>query len=151
MRRVKAVAAVAVAIIGILPGLAMPASAQSVTAYEGARLIVGDGRVIETATLVVDGVKIVQAGAAADVRVPAGAARVSLAGKTVMPMLVDTHVHLSPTRDGIVRDLKLRAYYGGIGSTRSSHRRSTTRSSTRRTSEGSGSPRTSSSSRTRRG
>jgi uncharacterized protein YggE len=67
MRRVKAVAAVAVAIIGILPGLAMPASAQSVTAYEGARLIVGDGRVIETATLVVDGVKIVQAGAAADV------------------------------------------------------------------------------------
>jgi imidazolonepropionase-like amidohydrolase len=112
MRRVKAVAAVAVAIIGILPGLAMPASAQSVTAYEGARLIVGDGRVIETATLVVDSAKIVQAGAAADVRVPAGAARVSLAGKTVMPMLVDTHVHLSPTRDGIVRDLKLRAYYG---------------------------------------
>ena len=62
--------------------------------------------------MVVDGAKIVQAGAAADVRVPAGAARVSLAGKTVMPMLVDTHVHLSPTRDGIVRDLKLRAYYG---------------------------------------
>ena len=112
MRRVKAVAAVAVAIIGILAGLAMPASAQSVTAYEGARLIVGDGRVIENATVVVDGAKIAQAGAAADVRVPAGAARVSLAGKTVMPMLVDTHVHLSPTRDGIVRDLKLRAYYG---------------------------------------
>ena len=112
MRRVKAVAAVAVAIIGILAGLAMPASAQSVTAYEGARLIVGDGRVIENATVVVDGAKIAQAGAAADVRVPAGAARVSLAGKTVMPMMVDTHVHLSPTRDGIVRDLKLRAYYG---------------------------------------
>jgi imidazolonepropionase-like amidohydrolase len=112
MRRVKAVAAVAVAIIGILPGLAMPASAQSVTAYEGARLIVGDGRVIENATVVVDGAKIAQAGAAADVRVPAGAARVSLAGKTVMPMMVDTHVHLSPTLDGIVRDLKLRAYYG---------------------------------------
>jgi imidazolonepropionase-like amidohydrolase len=112
MRRVKSVAAVAVAIIGILSGLAMPASAQSVTAYEGARLIVGDGRVIENATVVVDGAKIAQAGAAADVRVPAGAARVSLAGKTVMPMMVDTHVHLSPTRDGIVRDLKLRAYYG---------------------------------------
>ena len=112
MRRVKAVAAVAVAIIGILAGLAMPASAQSVTAYEGARLIVGDGRVIENATVVVDGAKIAQAGAAADVRVPAGAARVSLAGKTVMPMMVDTHVHLSPTRAGIVRDLKLRAYYG---------------------------------------
>jgi imidazolonepropionase-like amidohydrolase len=80
--------------------------------YEGARVIVGDGRVIENATVVVDGAKIAQVGTAADVRVPAGAARVSLAGKTVMPMVVDTHVHLSPTRDGIIRDLKLRAYYG---------------------------------------
>ena len=112
MRRMKAVALVAVAMVGVLAGLAMPASAQSVTVYEGARVIVGDGRVIENATVVVDGAKIAQAGAAADVRVPAGAARVSLTGKTVMPMVVDTHVHLSPTRDGIIRDLKLRAYYG---------------------------------------
>ena len=109
MHRVKAVATVAVGIIGLLAVLAMPASAQIVTAYEGARLIVGDGRVIENATVVVDGAKIAQAGAAADVRVPAGAARVSLAGKTVMPMVADTHVNLSATRDGIVRDLKLRA------------------------------------------
>jgi len=108
----KAVAIVAVAMVGVLAGLAMPASAQSVTVYEGARVIVGDGRVIENATVVVDGAKIAQVGTAADVRVPAGAARVSLAGKTVMPMVVDTHVHLSPTRDGIIRDLKLRAYYG---------------------------------------
>ena len=112
MRRMKAVGAVAVAIVGVLVGLAVPAAAQTVTVYEGARLIVGDGRVIENATVVVDGAKIAQAGAAGDVRVPAGATRVSVAGKTVMPMIVDTHVHLSPTRDGIVRDLKLRAYYG---------------------------------------
>jgi imidazolonepropionase-like amidohydrolase len=112
MRRMKAVGAVAVAIVGVLVGLAVPAAAQTVTVYEGARLIVGDGRVIENATVVVDGAKIAQAGAAGAVRVPAGATRVSVAGKTVMPMIVDTHVHLSPTRDGIVRDLKLRAYYG---------------------------------------
>jgi imidazolonepropionase-like amidohydrolase len=111
----KAIVAIAVAIVGVLAGLAMPAASQTVTAYEGARLIVGDGRVIENATLVVDGAKIAQARAAADVRVPAGATRVSLAGKTVMPMLIDTHVHLSPTRDGIVRDLRLRAYYGVSG------------------------------------
>jgi imidazolonepropionase-like amidohydrolase len=54
----------------------------------------------------------VQAGAAADVRIPAGAARVNLAGKTVMPMLIDTHVHLSPTRELLTRDLKRRAYFG---------------------------------------
>jgi imidazolonepropionase-like amidohydrolase len=88
------------------------ASERSGTAYEGARLIVGDGRVIENATLVVDGAKIAAVGAVADVRVPAGTKRVSLAGKTVMPMIVDTHVHLSETRDALIRDLRQRAYYG---------------------------------------
>ena len=81
-----------------------------VTAFEGARLIVGDGRVVENATLVMDGAKIVAAGSG--VSVPAGATRVSLAGKTVMPMLIDTHVHLGPTRERLIRDLKMRAYYG---------------------------------------
>lgn len=83
-----------------------------VTAYEGARLIVGDGSVIDNATLLVQGESITQIGRAADVSVPAGATRVNLAGKTVMPTIIDTHVHLSRTRDGIVRDLKQRAYYG---------------------------------------
>jgi imidazolonepropionase-like amidohydrolase len=103
---------VAIVVLGFLGGFALPAFAQPVTAYERARLIVGDGRVIENATLIVDGAKIAQAGAAAEVRVPAGATRVNLAGKTVMPMLIDTHVHLSPTRDALMRDLRMRAYYG---------------------------------------
>ena len=75
-------------------------------------MIVGDGRMIEDATLVVDGTRIVQAGASADVRVPAQARRADLAGKTVMPAIVDTHVHLSSTREAIVRDLRMRAHYG---------------------------------------
>jgi imidazolonepropionase-like amidohydrolase len=112
MFRGSALAVAAVVAAGVLAGLGAPASAQPVTAFEGARLIVGDGRVIESATVVVDGAKIVQVGGAGEVRVPAGATRVSLAGKTVMPMLIDTHVHVSATRDAIVRDLRLRAYYG---------------------------------------
>jgi hypothetical protein len=67
---------------------------------------------IENATPVVDGTRIVQAGRADDVRVPAGAPRVNLAGKTIMPMLIDTHVHLSPTRELLTRDLRRRTYYG---------------------------------------
>jgi hypothetical protein len=35
---------------------------------------------------------------------------VSLAGKTAMPALIDTHVHFSPTREALRRDLKQRAY-----------------------------------------
>jgi imidazolonepropionase-like amidohydrolase len=114
MRRVNVVAVAATAALAVCAGLAGPARAQTgVTAFEGARLIVGDGGApIENATLVVDGARIIQAGRAADVQVPAGATRVSLAGKTVMPMLVDTHVHLSPSREALTRDLKRRAYYG---------------------------------------
>jgi imidazolonepropionase-like amidohydrolase len=112
MHRVNVVAVAAVVTLGFLIGFAIPASAQSITAFEGARLIVGDGRVIENATLVVDGARIVQVGQTADVHVPADATRVDLAGKTVMPMMIDTHVHLSPTRDALIRDLRLRAYYG---------------------------------------
>ena len=112
MHRVNLAAVAAVITLGFLGGCAMPVSERSVTAYEGARLIVGDGRVIENATLVVEGTKIAQVGGAADVRVPAGARRVNLAGKSVMPMIVDTHVHLSETREALIRDLKQRAYYG---------------------------------------
>ena len=112
MRWTNVVAVGAIVTLGFLAGFAIPASAQSVTAFEGARLIVGNGDVIENATLVVDGTKIAQAGAAGDVRVPTGATRVNLAGKTVMPMIIDTHVHLSRTREALIRDLKLRAYYG---------------------------------------
>jgi imidazolonepropionase-like amidohydrolase len=112
MRWTSVVVVGAIVSLGFLAGFAIPASAQSVTAFEGARLIVGDGGVIESATLVVDGTKIAQAGGANDVRVPAGATRVNLAGKTVMPMIIDTHVHLSRTREALIQDLKLRAYYG---------------------------------------
>src|ERR1051325_6140979 len=106
---------VALLSLGLFLGLAIPVSAQSVTAFENARLIVGDGRVIENATLVVEGARIAQVGSGSDVRVPAGATRVNLTGKTVMPMIVDTHTHLNTTRDAFIRDLKQRAYFGVSG------------------------------------
>jgi imidazolonepropionase-like amidohydrolase len=114
MRQVRVAAVVASFAFGLLAAFVGPARAQTgVTAFEGARLIVGDERPpIENATLVVEGARIVQAGRAADIRIPAGATRVNLAGKTMMPTLVDTHVHLSPTRELLTRDLKRRGYFG---------------------------------------
>jgi imidazolonepropionase-like amidohydrolase len=110
MRRTNLFAVIATFALAVLA--AIPARAQ-ITAFEGARVIVGDGRpAIENATVVVNGSRIAAVGAGASVTVPAGATRVNLAGKTVMPMILDTHVHLTPTRDGIIRDLKQRAYYG---------------------------------------
>ncbi len=88
-----------------------PVHAQSV-AFEGARLIVGDGRVVENGVLVIEGARITYAGAAQGAKIPAGATRENVAGKTIMPTLIDTHTHLSQDTAALTRDLKQRAYYG---------------------------------------
>jgi imidazolonepropionase-like amidohydrolase len=112
VRRVKWLALTAVAAAWSVTALGQ-APAGGVTVFEGARVIVGDARPpIENAAFVVNGARFVQVGRAADVRVPAGATRVNLAGKTVMPAIIDTHTHLSQTREMLVDDLRRRAYFG---------------------------------------
>ena len=111
MRRLNTFAAAASAAIAIIATISAPARAQT-AAFEGARIITGDGRVIENGTLVVNGNRIAQAGPAATVQVPAGATRINLSGKTVRPALIDTHIHISQTRNEIIKDLKQRAYFG---------------------------------------
>ena len=88
--------------------------AVNVTVFEGARVIVGDGSApIENAAIVVRETQIVQVGPAGQVQAPEGATRVSLAGKTVMPAILDAHVHLrSQMRDQLIEDLQRRVYYG---------------------------------------
>src|SRR4051812_50203568 len=109
MRSMNQFAVAATIALGVLAGFSGPVRAQ-VTAFEGARLIVGDGRApIENATIVVNGTRIAQAGPAASVTVPAGAARGNLPGKTGMAMNPHTHVHLRPTRGGLIKELKKRA------------------------------------------
>jgi imidazolonepropionase-like amidohydrolase len=100
------------AIAAVLAGSSVPTTGQAaVTAFEGARIIVGDGSaVIEKGTIVVNGTTIQAIGA--NVQVPAGAQRVNLAGKTVMPMIIDTHIHAPATREQTIRDLRRRAYWG---------------------------------------
>jgi imidazolonepropionase-like amidohydrolase len=88
------------------------AQAPASTVFEGARVIVGDGRTIDSASLVVQGDRIIQVGPAATVKAPAGATRVSLAGKTVMPAIVDAHVHTSTTQPELTEDLRRRAQFG---------------------------------------
>jgi imidazolonepropionase-like amidohydrolase len=89
------------------------APASTVTVFEGARIIIGDGRApLETASFIVSGGRVTQVGSAASVPAPAGATHVSLAGKTVMPTIVDVHTHLSQTRDALLDDLRRRAYWG---------------------------------------
>ena len=88
-------------------------AASKVTAFEGARLITGDGSApTENAVFVVENDRFVQAGPAGEVQVPAGATRVNLSGKTVMPAIVDTHTHMPTNRDALIESLQRKAYYG---------------------------------------
>ena len=83
------------------------------TVFEGATVIVGDGSdPIENAVFVVEEDRFVTVGAAGDVMAPDGAAHVDLTGRTVIPALIDTHVHLSVDREALIDDLQRRAYYG---------------------------------------
>jgi imidazolonepropionase-like amidohydrolase len=115
-------------LIGLLfvAGCTAPAQSPQSTAvaFEGARLIVGDETPpIENAVFVVDGGAFTHVGRAGEVTVPAGAARVDLAGKTVMPAIVDAHGHLgyrrgasfrieNYTRENLIDHLNRLAYHG---------------------------------------
>ena len=92
--------------------------------YEGALLIPGDGSAptANAAFLVQDGA-IVRVARRGDISSPAGAARIDLTGKVVMPALINTHGHpgfqrgLTYGRDNYTRetyldDLTRAAYYG---------------------------------------
>jgi imidazolonepropionase-like amidohydrolase len=94
----------------LLLALADVAGAQSpvVRAFTGATLIDGTDRApISNATIVVRDGRIVAAGAASAISIPAGAERVALTGKTVIPGLINAHGHV--TAPG---DLRTYAAYG---------------------------------------
>jgi imidazolonepropionase-like amidohydrolase len=123
MRRIKVssyglafLAAVLASGVLLVPTQATPIAAQAptgVTIFEGARLIVGDGSaVIDNSAFIVDGTRFTQVGRAGQLQAPAGARRVDLRGKTVMPAIVDSHTHLATNRDMLVDQLQRKAYYG---------------------------------------
>jgi imidazolonepropionase-like amidohydrolase len=97
----------------VLPVAGQAPQTTRVTVFEGARLITGDGRApIDNSAFVVENSRITQVGTRGQLKVPGTASRVDLAGKTVMPAMVDTHTHLAQTREGLVDQLQRLAYYG---------------------------------------
>lgn len=102
------------------------AFAQQAVLFEGARLITGDGSApVENSAFLVENNRFSQVGKKGQLRAPAGAMRVDLSGKTVMPALVDAHTHLgwdvlrtgqmgaeTYTRENLIDHLRREAYYG---------------------------------------
>jgi Tol biopolymer transport system component len=66
-------------------------------ALEGARIITMKGdEVIQNGTIIVTDNRITAVGPSSKVRVPAGATRMSMKGKTIIPGYVDLHAHVHP-------------------------------------------------------
>jgi imidazolonepropionase-like amidohydrolase len=111
----------------LLTANAAPACGQTpgvVTVFEGARVIIGDGSPpIENAAIVVTGDRITAVGRRGEVVAPTDAVRVDVTGKTVMPALIDDHVHMgyrrgtsftadNYTRENLLDMLDRYAWYG---------------------------------------
>lgn len=79
-------------------------------AFVGARIITAAGSdgsargpsVIENGTIVIEGNRITAIGPSSSVTIPAGAKRVDVSGKTIMPGIIDVHGHVGGERDGIL-------------------------------------------------
>ena len=69
-------------------------------AYVGAHLIPIAGDEIDGGVLIVQNGKIVAVGEAASIQIPADAERHDVAGKVIMPGLVDTHSHIGGPSGG---------------------------------------------------
>ena len=92
--------------------------------YEGARLILGDASPpIESGAFVVQNGRIVSIGRKGDLKLPPGAARVDLTGKTVIPTMNNAHLHLgyegfvswgveNHTPENVLDHLEREAYFG---------------------------------------
>ena len=118
------VCAVAAALWSGVPAAQAPAPRGNVTLFEGARLVTGDGSAaIEDAAFLVENDRFTRVGRKGSVQAPAGAARVDLTGKTVIPALVDAHSHIgymknltsgpqNYTRENILDHMYRFAYFG---------------------------------------
>jgi imidazolonepropionase-like amidohydrolase len=130
MRPSKSLAVAVVAgCLGSAGAFSQPRAGSAVV-FEGARLIAGDGRpTLERAAFVVQGGRITAVGAMETITAPPGASRVDLDGRTVIPALVNVHVHIgyegytswgaaNYTPQNVLDHLQREAFYG-VGATQS--------------------------------
>ncbi|MEQ1947224.1 MAG: amidohydrolase family protein [Bryobacteraceae bacterium] len=86
----------------IAMGVAMSVAQRlpAATLLEGARVIYDARKApIENGAILIDKGKIVKVGKAGEMQAPSGVERVDLKGKTVMPALIDTHIHIGYQKD----------------------------------------------------
>jgi imidazolonepropionase-like amidohydrolase len=90
----------------VLIVLATNLSVAKPIAIVNVRIIDGNGGVpIERGTVVMNGRQIIAVGDSADVRIPTGSTRIDGSGKSAIPGLVDSHLHLLGGTNGLGLDM----------------------------------------------
>lgn len=124
MRMTACRTGIAIATLASTALLAAQPGGARVIVFDGPRVIVGDGTApVETARIVVRDGRIGDIGPRDSIAAPAGATRVDLTGRTVMPMLVNVHGHIgymkgattdkaNYSRESVLNDLRRFTYYG---------------------------------------
>ena len=80
--------------------------------YQGARLIIGNGDVIDDGTFSISNGILVYVGSSDEVLIPDNSVSIDLSGMTVMPAIIDSHAHLRTSRENLMDDLRRRAEQG---------------------------------------
>src|SRR5215213_8020797 len=115
-------------VVSSLPATSQQSLPAAATVFEGARLITGNGSApIEDSAFVLENSRVTQVGRRGQITIPAGAVRVDLTGKTVMPGIVDAHGHpgfldaflrnmskANLTRENYIDHLQRYAYHGVV-------------------------------------
>jgi len=113
-------------VLGIVQSPSLSAQTLNATnsvLLQDARLIVGDGSVVEIGSILITGDSIAVVGEVAADTLPENTRIINLQGKTVMPALIDAHAHLGYeghsgwgaryySRDNLIDHLQRYAYYG---------------------------------------
>ncbi len=108
----------------VLPPLAYGQQAEADSfLLDNVRVIVGDGSVLESAAMLIEGGSIVAVGPRSEIEPSLSVDVIDLSGKTVIPALIDSHAHLgyeghtswgaqNYNRENLIDHLQRYAYYG---------------------------------------
>jgi imidazolonepropionase-like amidohydrolase len=125
----RALGAVGVVSVVIMLGAVAHGRQAGVTVFDGARIVDGNGGApIERGRLVVRDGRVTAVGDQSAVTAPAGATRVDVTGKTIMPAMINVHAHVgyegytswgarNQTAANILDHMQREAFYGVVAVT----------------------------------
>src|SRR5215218_6969178 len=115
---------IAIVCVAVCCAITLHAQQGRVTVFDGARILDGNGDApTEDGRLVMQDGRVTAVGSQSVVPAPAGAIRIDLSGKTIMPAMINVHAHMgyeaytswgarNHTAANLIDHLQREAFYG---------------------------------------